>query len=505
MMAKVEIDHTLFGTRLPRALEAFLFDTNPWWQQKPMRPLPPFRRWLFEPTLQRVKTGLAPVTVLRGPRQVGKTTLQEHIIDHLLHQENVNPNRIFRVQFDELPTLKGLVDPILSLCRWFEDRILKGSFNEYARKGQPAFLFLDEVQNLPEWAPQVKSLVDHHAVRVLLTGSSALRIEYGRDSLAGRISTLELGTLLLREVAALRGWGEVEALLPFNGLQQLKEADFWKNLAKQGKHLRELRDLAMAAFSERGGYPMAQARVDRPWEEIADQLNETVIRRVIQHDLRIGDRGRKRDEKLLEELLRLCCRYAGQTPGQSIFTNELRTALAANVGWQRVLAYLRFLNDTLLIRLIRPLELRLKRQKGQPKICLCDHSLRSSWLQESIPLTLDGLRRAPHLSDLAGHIAESIVGYFLSSIPGLDLAWFPVRGAEPEVDFIITVGEYRIPLEVKYRRQIDGLRDTLGLRAFIEKTVYNAPFGLLVTLGDKVSIPDPRIIALPMSSLLLMR
>jgi hypothetical protein len=503
-MVKVELDHTLFGTRLPKELEAFLFDTNPWWQQKPMRPLPPFKRWLFEPTLQRVKTGLAPVTVLRGPRQVGKTTLQEHIIDHLLHQENVNPNRIFRVQFDDLPTLKGLVDPILSLGRWFEDRILKGSFNEYARKEEPAFLFLDEVQNLPEWAPQVKSLVDHQAVRVLLTGSSALRIEYGRDSLAGRISTLELGTLLLREVAALRGWGEIQPLLPFNGLQQLKEADFWKNLARQGRQKRELRDQAMAAFSERGGYPVAQARVDRPWEEIADQLNETVIRRVIQHDLRLGDRGRKRDANLLEELLRLCCRYAGQTPGQPIFINELRTALA-DVGWQRVLNYLRFLNDTLLIRLIRPLELRMKKQRWQSKICLCDHALRASWLQEIIPLTSKGLRHAPHLSDLAGHIAESIAGYFLSSIPGLDLAWFPVRGAEPEVDFIITVGEHRIPLEVKYRRQIDGLRDTLGLRAFIEKTVYNAPFGVLVTLEDKISIPDPRIITLPLSSLLLMR
>ena len=41
-------------------------------------------------TLQHLKTGLAPVTVLRGPRQVGKTTLQEHIIDHLLQQEGVH-------------------------------------------------------------------------------------------------------------------------------------------------------------------------------------------------------------------------------------------------------------------------------------------------------------------------------------------------------------------------------------------------------------------------------
>jgi predicted AAA+ superfamily ATPase len=122
-----------------------------------------------------------------------------------------------------------------------------------------------------------------------------------------------------------------------------------------------------------------------------------------------------------------------------------------------------------------------------------------------IPITPEELERSPHLSDLAGHIAESIAGYFLSAIPGLDLAWFPERAAEPEVDFVITVGENRIPLEIKYRRHIDGHRDTLGLRAFIEKTVYNAPFGVLVTLSDNVQVSDPRIAALPLSTLLLIR
>lgn len=498
-------EHTLLGVRLTQELEDFLRDTNPWWRGKPMLPLPAFRRWLFDHTLQRLRSGLAPVTVLRGPRQVGKTTLQEHIIEHLLHREGVSAKRIFRVQFDEIPSLKGLRDPILSLCRWFESRILEGSFNEWARKSEPVFLFFDEVQNLPQWAPQIKALADHHAVRILLTGSSALRIEHGRDSLAGRISTLELGTLLLREIASLREWEDLPPLLPLNSLKNLKHRDFWESLREHGKRHREVRDRVFAEFSQRGGYPIAQARADRPWEEVADQLNETVIRRVIQHDLRIGERGRKRDQNLLEELFRLSCRYAGQAPGSALFINELRSALSANIGWQRVLAYLRFLNDTLLIHLVNPLELRLKRQKGRPKICLCDHSLRSSWLQEVIPITLDGLRNAPHLSDLAGHIAESITGYFLGTIPGLDLAWFPERGAESEVDFVITVGERRIPLEVKYRQHIDPHRDTLGLRAFVEKAVYNAPFGVLVTLTDDVAIPDPRIVALPLSSLLLMR
>jgi predicted AAA+ superfamily ATPase len=73
------------------------------------------------------------------------------------------------------------------------------------------------------------------------------------------------------------------------------------------------------------------------------------------------------------------------------------------------------------------------------------------------------------------------------------------------VDFILTIGTRRIPIEVKYRKRIDPLDDTRGLRAFIEKSVYNAPFGILVTLDDKVHIPDPRIIPISLSSFLWTR
>ena len=41
--------------------------------------------------------------------------------------------------------------------------------------------FLDEVKNISRWAPQLKHLVDTQPVRVLVTGSSALRIEAGRE------------------------------------------------------------------------------------------------------------------------------------------------------------------------------------------------------------------------------------------------------------------------------------------------------------------------------------
>ena len=419
-------------------------------------------------------------------------------------QEGISPKRIFRVQFDELPQLSHLKEPILELSRWYAQQILKKTLNQSAAEGETVYIFLDEVQNLPDWAPQLKYLVDIYPVRCLVTGSSALRIEAGRDSIAGRIHTIEMGPLLLREIADLRRFGNVHSFFPCNGLSSLKKKEFWLELGQFGTEIREVREKAFTAFSERGAYPIAHVASDRPWEEIADQLIETVIRRAIQHDLRLGPRGQKRDEHLLEEVFRLACRYIGQAPALSSYLTEIRQVLQSNLGPKRIFDYLKFLDGTLLLRLIEPLELRLKKKKGAPKLCLCDHALRAAWLQEMIPLTSKELGQATHLCDLAGRIAESAMGYFFKTINGLDVAYFPERGNEPEVDFILTVGEQRIPVEMKYRYHIHH-QDTRGLRSFIEKSHYNAPFGLLVTLLEEPATDDPRIISMPLSTLLMMR
>lgn len=491
--------------RLPPAVDEYLRNANPWWEGKPGRVLPSYRRWAFDVLLRKLDARLAPAVVLRGARQVGKTTLLEQVIQHLIQDKRVDPRRILRVQFDEIPSLKALDEPVLAIAGWFQNRILNSSFNEAAHAGTPAFLFFDEAQNLGDWAPQVKTLVDHHTVHVVVTGSSALRIEAGRDSLAGRVTPLDLGTLLLREIAGLRLDQNIQPIFPSNGLEDLAREGFWRQINEHGDLHRGARDTAFVAFSERGGYPIAHARAEVPWAEVADQLNETVIRRVIQHDLRLGERGRKRDPQLLEEVFRLCCRYTGQAPSQATLIAELRHVLRANIGWQRVLSYLRFLEGSLLVRLVRPLELRLKKVRGPAKLCVVDHGLRQSWLEETVPLDPDGLDRSPHLADLAGHIAESVVGAYLGGIPHLDIAHFPERATEPEVDFILTIGEKRIPMEVKYRRRIDPHRDTLGLRSFIEKAHYNAPFGVMVTMLEGVEIPDPRIVPVSLRSLLLAR
>jgi predicted AAA+ superfamily ATPase len=491
---------------IPAEALELLRQGNPWWEKRPGRPVPPYHRWPFHFLEHRLEAPLAPAIVLRGPRQVGKTTLQEQLIYRLLTTGKAGGREIFRVQFDDLPSLRKIPEPILVLSRWFEGTVLGRSFNEAAEAKRPAYLFFDEVQNLRDWGVQVKALVDLNAVKVVVTRSSALRLQLGKDSLAGRLSPLEMGPLLLREVAGLRGLGNLNPVLPLDGPEPLGIRGTWEAVRDSGERNREIRDAAFRMYDERGAYPLAQDHPEARWDEVATQLNESIVRRAIQHDLRLGERGRRRDERLLGEVFRLACRYAGQAPNPATLAQEIRETLPGDVGVQRVRHYLEFLDSTLLIKLVSPLEIRLKRAKGFPKICLCDPALRASWLQERVPLSSEALDENPALSTLAGHIAESIVGYFLGGVPGLDLAWSAERAQDPEVDYVVSVGTHRIPLEVKYTRQIDAARDTRGLLRFMDRKVNNAAFGILVT-RDFVSPPelDPRIVSIPMSSLLLMR
>ncbi len=485
-------------------LAADLRRMNPWWEGKPMPPQPRMRRHLVAQIGRRLDAEIAPIVMVRGPRQVGKTTAQFQLIEDLL-QEGVPPSNILRVQFDELDALQRIEEPILTISDWFQREIAADHFNVLARDGQKAYLFFDEVQNLDGWGAQLKSLVDNASLKTVVTGSSALRIEKGRDSLAGRINTIEAGVLSLTEIGALCELETLQPFLPDNSLRSLLDKGFWQELRAYGQQHGEFRKEAFEHFSERGGYPIVHKQREVGWALLADQLNETVIKRVIQDDLRVGSQGRKRDPQLLEELFRLACRYAGQAPTVSTLAEEVRLSLNANIGSQRVLHYLKFLGDTLLLRLIPPLEIRLKKRRGSSKLCLADHGLRASWLQEQIPLTPEALAERPELTALAGHLAESIFGSVASTIHGLDIAHFPERGLDREVDFVLTVGAQRLPVEVKYQRRIDPLADTLGIRSFIEKSVNNATFGLLITQDNCATVDDPRIVSLPLSTFMLLR
>ena len=101
-------------------------------------------------------------------------------------------------------------------------------------------------------------------------------------------------------------------------------------------------------------------------------------------------------------------------------------------------------------------------------------------------------------------MAQSVLGDTASVIRGLDIDRVPTPLREPDLDFVLEVGDQQIPVQVNYRRSIDPVRDTRGIRAFVEKPAKRAPFGLLITRADEPAIDDPRIVAMPLSTFMLL-
>ena len=494
-------------TPLPLApdLVEVLHRSNPWWRSEPAPPVPATRRRLVGQVRQRLEFGITPIVAVPGPRGVGKSTMQLQMINDLL-DEGVPPHHIIRVPLDEVTVTDDMLDPILRITSWIERNITPATFNALAHQGQTAYLFFDEIQHIRNWSNQLKSLVDSSTVKVVATGSSALRIEQGRDSLAGRMYTVEAGTLSLTEIAEFRGMLSVERFPPVESFGQFRRLEFWQELAEHGRRNAEARDRAFNLFAERGGYPVAhdprQPPADLP--TLAHRLNEDVIRPVLQHDLRTGPRGQDRDAVLLEKMFEVACRYAGRTTSVAELTQEARHSSGEDADTEQVGHYLQALADTALIRLLPWPVLDLNRPQHGIKICLADHALRAAWLQERVPLAPDALDARPELTTLAGHMAQSVLGTVASVIRGLDTDRVPTPPREPDLDFVIEVGDQQIPVQVNYRLRIDPVRDTQGIRAFVEEPAKRAPFGLLITRADGPAIDDPRIIAMPLSTFMLL-
>jgi hypothetical protein len=135
------------------------------------------------------------IEILRGPRQVGKTTALYQVIEDLLAR-GVPPRDVLFVRFDH-QMLREVVGGISAITRWHAGEVRGSPYDA----GAPAYVFLDEVHKLRRWDEQVKHLFDTFPVRLVVTGSSSVLVSRGgRESLAGRALTSDLPTFQFREV-----------------------------------------------------------------------------------------------------------------------------------------------------------------------------------------------------------------------------------------------------------------------------------------------------------------
>lgn len=481
------------------SLEAIevLRDLNPWWEDpRTVRPEPPaYRRPLITQVGAWLRRRKGLIEVLRGPRQVGKTTGIYQIIQDLLAGAT-SAKDILLVRFD-LEVVREEKAALREIMRWFVENIRGRPLEE----GSPCFLFLDEIHKLRRWHEEVKHIGDTFPVRALLTGSSSVLVARGgRESLAGRVFTTELPAFSFREV--LECWKpDLADVLP----PSIRfEAAFGGGLIRSSEEIDRLKPQqklalrrALEKYYTRGGYPrLHSGEVDD--DRWADYLVQTVFENVLGAD--IPDLFPVESPALLRHLYLSVARMTGHELAQ----NQL-ALIATEAGFPTnqptVGKYLHYLADALLIREFRRYPLAKKASARVPaKITVSDLGVRNAIfrgapsLWESDPATL-------------GPLVETLVQ---ASIRDYNLQVHFYRAYEDpanrrsrqfEVDFVAERSDGTVlPIEVKFRKRIDR-EDGAGVRFFQAK--YSCPLGVIVTRELSKWDAEDRILYIPLPNFLL--
>jgi predicted AAA+ superfamily ATPase len=137
------------------------------------------------------------VVGLVGPRRAGKSTVLVQVMD-ALEARGVTREAMLHVNAEE-PGLADHLDPRLL------DRLYETFRSEVCPRGK-AWLFLDEVQAIPQWERWVRARNETEDIKVFVTGSSSalLSRELG-TLLTGRHVTFEVWPLSFTELLRFRG------------------------------------------------------------------------------------------------------------------------------------------------------------------------------------------------------------------------------------------------------------------------------------------------------------
>ncbi len=148
---------------------------------------------LFRDVDGRKAIQLKVIYSLRGPRQVGKTTLLKLLILKLLgvsldggikvsrRDAIARPIEVIYINFDVL----GMDDAKAFLSLMYE--LLRT--RRYVREAKHLYIFLDEVTSIMDWTKSVKGLVDKGILKnstIFVTGSHSLDVEVLSERLGGR-------------------------------------------------------------------------------------------------------------------------------------------------------------------------------------------------------------------------------------------------------------------------------------------------------------------------------
>jgi predicted AAA+ superfamily ATPase len=258
---------------------------------------------------------------------------------------------------------------------------------------------LDEIQRVPELFPVLRSIMDENRKNgqfIILGSASPDLIKQSSETLAGRISYFELTPFLLKEVS-------------------------------EDHDLRPLRKLWL-----RGGFPRSFLASN---EKESFEWRIDFIRTFLERD--IPQLGFRTPAKTLERFWSICAHLHGQ------LLNSSKLGESMGVSHHSVRSYVDMLEQSFVLRVLRPYESNLKKRLiKSPKIYIRDSGILHALL--GIETHNDLLGHPVYGASWEGLVIENI----LSLLPNWKASFYRTSSGS-EIDLIIEKGNKCVAIECK--------------------------------------------------------
>lgn len=161
-----------------------LSEQNPWWIDK-KNILNDFKlstldklKFQWDPNIRHyIKLDDDVIYTIRGPRQIGKTTLVKMIIKDLLLYKNIKPENIF-FWSSERNDSKELNQVIQTYFDWRLDS-----------KNERKYIFIDEICSVKNWPHEIIYFANKGSLKncsLILTGSHSMDLKHSTELMPGR-------------------------------------------------------------------------------------------------------------------------------------------------------------------------------------------------------------------------------------------------------------------------------------------------------------------------------
>ncbi|NWG36693.1 ATP-binding protein [Nitrososphaera sp.] len=447
-----------------------LVDQNPWWkkrevigQDKHLTELEKSSvKW--QPRIRyKFNLGKDIVYTLRGPRQVGKTTLLKSMIRDLLGKVP-DPRLIFYYTCDLIDNPKELV----------------GTVNSYLDSTRPdrkkrAYLFLDEISSVRDWQKAIKHLSDTGKLTnttIILTGSHTLDIKKAYEKLPGRRGILDdvpdkillpmkfveyVETINQDLQKTLSKQQIIASGRRIKLLQELSKGNVPKEIKELSLYSKDL-ELLFNSYLMTGGIPRVTDEYLR-----TGKISEGIYRTYI--DVVLGDLARWNKK---ETYLRQILRRIFITAGNPVSWNTLKDDTDVS-SHNTIAEYIDTLKDSFVLYYVSFYDIarKLPSYQKNKKIHFYDpfffHALRA-WIggQDPFVASIEFLKDSQNV----GMLTESIVGshlirlaFCLSQQKQLfdyeNSLFYWKSSKDREIDFVIKLGDNSVlPIEIKYQSSI---------------------------------------------------